>query len=102
MSKRKAYIYSYIISLFYVGWATIAVLSLYPDDVFFGDWAAYSMILTFPAAILSFVYRFTTPDSYWPVILIQLLSLLAFGPIIYWLFFRKNIRQDDESSQQRL
>ena len=100
MNRRKAFTYSYIISFFYVGWATAVVLSLYPEDIFFGDWATYSMIPTFPVAIISFMYRFTTPDSYWPVVVIQGLNFLALGPILYKLFFRKSIVHPNANSKE--
>lgn len=43
-----------IISIVYVGIGTLAVCSLYPKDLFYGEWSLWGVILTFPVTIISF------------------------------------------------
>ena len=65
--------------LLYVGFGTFSVCSLLTDDKFFGDWAFWGFIASFPVTIVSFAYRFADPSNLFPVFIIQILMfLLAF------------------------
>jgi len=43
-----------VFSICYVGFATIALFSMYPESFLHGDWALMSLLITFPISILSF------------------------------------------------
>lgn len=60
-----------IISALYVGIGTLAVCSVYPKDLFYGEWSLNALIITFPVTIISFGYRYAEADSLLPVLLIQ-------------------------------
>ena len=40
-----------IISAIYVGIGTLAVCSIYPKDLFYGDWSLFVLIWTMPVII---------------------------------------------------
>lgn len=61
------------ISLFYVGLGTLSVCSIYPKDLFYGEWSQYGLILTFPVCIISFGYRYAASNLLYPVFGIQLI-----------------------------
>lgn len=60
-------------SLFYVGLGTLSVCSIYPDDLFYGNWSLFVLVVTFPVSIVSFGYRYAEPNLLYPVFLIQLI-----------------------------
>ncbi len=60
------------ISLFYVALGTLTVCSVYPKDLFYGDWSLYGLLLTFPVSIFSFGFRYAEADLLYPVFIIQL------------------------------
>ena len=37
-----------------MGFATVALFSMYPESFLHGDWALMSLLITFPVSILSF------------------------------------------------
>ncbi|WP_332004238.1 hypothetical protein [Chitinophaga sp.] len=43
MTKNAAYSYSYLVSFLYVGFGTLTILSLYPDNLFYGEWVSWGM-----------------------------------------------------------
>jgi hypothetical protein len=59
------------ISLFYVSLGTLSVCSVYPKDLFYGDWSLYGLLLTFPVSIFSFGYRYAESNLLYPVFIIQ-------------------------------
>ncbi len=61
------------ISFFYVGLGTLSVCSVYPDDMFYGDWSLYVLLITFPISIISFGYRYAEANLLIPVFVIQLI-----------------------------
>ena len=52
-----------IISAIYVGIGTLAVCSIYPKDLFYGDWSLFVLIWTMPVIIFSLVYRYAEADN---------------------------------------
>ena len=62
-----------IISAIYVGIGTLAVCSIYPKDLFYGDWSLFVLIWTMPVIIFSLVYRYAEADNLIPVFIIQLI-----------------------------
>jgi hypothetical protein len=61
------------ISLFYVALGTLSVCSVYPKDLFYGDWSLYGLLLTFPVSIISFGFRYAESNLLYPVFIIQLI-----------------------------
>lgn len=61
------------ISLFYVSLGTVSVCSVYPKDLFYGDWSLYGLLLTFPVSIISFGFRYAESNLLYPVFIIQLI-----------------------------
>lgn len=67
---------SLLVTIFYVGFGTIAVCSLYPTDPLFAQWSFWALLLTFPVSVLSFGYRFGDSGHLLPVFFIQALIIL--------------------------
>ena len=65
-----------IISAIYVGIGTLAVCSMYPKDLFYGDWSLFVLIWTMPVIIFSLVYRYAEADHLIPVFIIQLIMFV--------------------------
>lgn len=63
------------ISLFYVSLGTLSVCSIYPKDLFYGDWSLYGLLLTFPVSVVSFGFRYAESNLLYPVFIIQLIML---------------------------
>ena len=75
-------IYSFLISLVYVGFGTISVLCSYPP--YFNTWVLFLILLTFPVSIISLGVLFT--GKYYIIVLfIQLLMFFITWYIIYKL-----------------
>jgi hypothetical protein len=66
-----------IISAIYVGFGTLTVCSMYGSDPLYGEWSLYALLLTFPVAFFSFLYRYAEPNSLIPVLIIQFIMFLA-------------------------
>ncbi|CAD7797631.1 hypothetical protein CHRY9390_00201 [Chryseobacterium aquaeductus] len=65
-----------IISAIYVGLGTLAVCSIYGDDLLYGEWSFKVLLFTFPVTFISFIYRYAEADSLIPVFLIQIIMFL--------------------------
>ncbi len=89
MKDFKSFYISFILSLFYVGFATIAILSFYPKDIFgdflSGDWLVISLLLTFPANFISFGYRYGDAVNLYPVFIIQFIVFLLFWLVVNYI-----------------
>ena len=82
---------AFVISLIYVGLGTLAVCSIYPADTFFfGGWAIFGMIFTFPVSIISFGYRYANADSLGAVFVIQAIMLALTYAVVVSYLLRKN------------
>lgn len=76
------------IALMYVGFGTLSVCSVYPTDIFYGDWSLYGLGITFPVSIISFGYRFANAQTFYPVFIIQtIMFILTF--LLLSLFIKK-------------
>ena len=62
---------AFYIALLYVGFGTLSVCSVYPDDLFYGEWSLFGLLITFPVSIISFGYRYAEADILYPVFIIQ-------------------------------
>ncbi|MGU3376485.1 hypothetical protein [Chryseobacterium sp. M5A1_1a] len=78
-----------LISLFYVGIGTLAVCSIYPNDPLYGDWATYTLFVTFPVSILSAGLRYADSEILWIVFVMQFV-MFPTTFIILGLFFINN------------
>jgi len=67
---------AFIISLTYVGFGTLSVCSISGSDFFYGDWAIFGLLITFPVTIISFGYRFAEANSFIPVLIIQFIMFV--------------------------
>jgi hypothetical protein len=65
------------ISLFYVSFGTLSVCSIYPKDLFYGDWSIYGLLLTFPVSVVSFGFRYAESNLLYPVFIIQLIMFFT-------------------------
>ncbi|SOE20620.1 hypothetical protein SAMN06298216_1105 [Spirosomataceae bacterium TFI 002] len=77
---------AFYVSASYVGFGTISVCSVYPADLFHGEWTWIGLLVTFPVSIVSAGYRYADSQRLYPVFLIQaiiFISLfLALGEIL--------------------
>ena len=62
---------SILITIFYVSLSLISVCSVYPDDLFYGEWSWIGILITLPISIISFGFRFATSELLYPVFIIQ-------------------------------
>ena len=77
-----------IISAIYVGIGTLAVCSIYPKDLFYGNWSLIVLLITFPVTIISFGYRYAEADSLLPVFMIQSVMFILTYLILISPFFK--------------
>ncbi|HYG37200.1 MAG TPA: hypothetical protein VD908_01215 [Cytophagales bacterium] len=78
------------IAFLYVGFATLTVCSVYPDDLFYGSWSLLGLIITFPVSIISSGYRYAESESLFPVFIIQFVMF-----ILTFLFLSKFINDEE-------
>lgn len=79
-----------IISALYVGLGTLAVCSIYGSDPLYGEWSLYALLLTFPVAFFSFMYRYAESDFLLPVFIIQFIVFLCTFFILSLFIKKKN------------
>jgi hypothetical protein len=65
-----------IFSILYVGFGTFSVLSIYPKDMFYGQWANIGLMITFPVTVISFGIRFAESGLLVYVYITQFIMLL--------------------------
>jgi hypothetical protein len=83
-SKFPIIIKSLIISLLYVGFGTVAVISDYPSSPLYGDWVLPVQILTLPVNVISGAITMTEyPIDYNLVLIVQFVVFLIFWYIIF-------------------
>lgn len=78
----------------YVGFATLTVCSVYPADLFYGDWSLLGLIVTLPVSIISFGYRYADAESLYPVFIIQLVMFIL--TFLVLSMFIKDKKEVDE------
>ena len=64
------------ISIGYVTLGGLVACSLYPEDPLSGDWWFFGWVITFPVNIFSVTYRATIAKEYFPVVIIQIITLI--------------------------
>jgi hypothetical protein len=79
------------ISFLYVLLGTLSVCSIYPKDLFYGEWSLFCLIITFPVSIISFVYRYAESNLLYPVFIIQLIMFFLTFNILSLVVKEKNI-----------
>lgn len=67
----KSQLLQFSIALAYVGFGTLSVCSVYPADLFAGEWSTFGLLITFLVSIISFGYRFADSLRLYPVFVIQ-------------------------------
>ena len=81
---------SLIFSICYVGFATIALFSMYPESLFHGDWAFLSMLFTFPVSVLSFGCIYSSGESATLIVIaIQTVMFLLTWYVLYRIMKQK-------------
>jgi hypothetical protein len=89
MKDEYAYKRSLVFSICYVGFATIALFSMYPESLLHGDWAFISVFITFPVSILSFgVIYGGAENSQLIILVIQIVMFLLTWYLLYRSFKR--------------
>ncbi len=83
MRTVSAYKQSLIISVLYVGLSTIALLSMYPDSCFHGDWIIYVLFFTFPVSIISFGILYGAVVNRAVILVIQIIMFFITWYIVY-------------------
>lgn len=91
MTKRTAYKYSYLIAFLYVGLGTLSILSMYPDNLFFGEWAMWGLILTLPVNFIGWGILYSDSSQQTIVILIQIVVFILVGWLLFRLLFKRYI-----------
>jgi hypothetical protein len=67
---------AFTISLGYVGLGTLAVCSIYPSDLFHGEWTLWVLFVTFPVTIISFGFRYAEAEMIYVVFIIQFVMIV--------------------------
>jgi len=80
-------------AILYVGFGTLAVCSVYPKDLFYGEWTLYALFVTFPVSIISFGYRYAESNNLVPVFVIQFFMF-----VVTFLLFSTFIKNKTKNS----
>ena len=79
---------SFIISLLYVGFGTLSLVSMSPSGPIYWEWSMIGLLLTFPVTFISFSVMFMEKNYY------ALLSIQSIVFCVFWLllyrFLKKN------------
>lgn len=82
------------IAFSYVGFGTLSVCSVYPDDIFYGSWSLWGLLVTLPVTIISFGYRYAEADTVYPVFIIQfVMFLLTFLILSSFIRTKKKMKE---------
>jgi hypothetical protein len=69
-------------ALGYVGLGSLALLTMFPKDIFYTDYSVILVLLTIPTNIISLGIRYSCKDCFIYIILSQLLFLLIWYKIL--------------------
>jgi len=90
MTKKVAYGYSYLIAFLYVGLGTLATLSVFPDNLFYGGWVIWAVLVTLPVNAFSLgVLYGGVPNQYLIVACVQSVMFLLTGWLLFRLVFKR-------------
>jgi hypothetical protein len=94
MKDKNAYKKSLVFSICYVGFATIALFSVYPGSFLCGDWVVIGLFVTFPVSIISFGFLYAGGENVQLIVLgIQIIMFLLTWCLSY-RFLRRKKPQD--------
>ncbi|MET3877744.1 hypothetical protein [Chitinophaga sp. OAE865] len=91
MSKSTAYIYSYLVAFLYVGLGTLSILSMYPDNLLFGEWVMWGVLVTLPVNFIGWGILYSDPNQHGIVILVQILVFILVGLLFFRVLFKRYI-----------
>lgn len=91
MTKNAAYGYSYLMAFLYVGLGTLSVLSMYPDNLFYGEWVMWTLLFTLPVNFVSWGILYSDPSQHIVVIFIQIAIFILVGWLLFKLLFKRHI-----------
>ena len=91
VKRKEARAKSYLISFFYVGFATLSLLSMYPDDFLYGGWVTWAILLTLPVNFIGLGVLYADPEQHAIVFLIQLFVFIVTGWLTFRVFFKRRI-----------
>lgn len=93
MTNRKVTAYSFLISFIYVGIATVSVLGIYPESIFYWEGSLIGVLVTLPVSVVSFGINYS--EKFTPLLLILSVQILMFVLMWILLFFylRKRCRE---------
>ena len=89
---------SFFIAFAYVGFGTLAVLSIYPVDPLFGEWSLWGVMATFPVTFISYGYRYAESENIYPVLGTQFLMLLITWLVLYIMLGRNKTKRNKAHS----
>lgn len=91
IKDENAYKKSLIFSVCYVGFATIALFSMYPGSLLHGDWTLMSLLVTFPVSILSFGLIYSgVKNSQLVILVVQIVVFLLTWHLSYRFLKKEN------------
>jgi len=93
MTKNTAYKYSYLIAFLYVGLGTLSILSMYPDNLFFGEWVMWGILFTLPVNVLGWGILYADRSQHAIVIFVQIVVFILVGWLLFRLLFKKYITE---------
>ena len=76
MKDENAYKKSLVFSICYVGFATLALFSMYPSSNLSGDWTIFAIFFTFPVSVVSFGVRYMGIDN--EILIVTTIQLIMF------------------------
>lgn len=91
MTKKQALQRSFFLSFLYVGFASITILSIFPENLLYGNWVIYAMILTLPANVISFGILYGDADQIFLVAIAQIAEFFIWMWIFYKWFFKHKV-----------
>ena len=80
---------SLIFSICYVGFATIALFSMYPESLFHGDWALYVLFITLPVSVISFGVRYAGIEN--EILIVSAIQTVMF--LLTWYVLYRTMTQ---------
>ena len=91
MTKNTAYKYAYLIAFIYVGVGTFSILSMYPHNLFYGEWVMWGVLLTLPVNFIGWAILYSDPEQHALVIPVQIVVFILVGWLLFRLVFKKYI-----------
>ena len=77
---------AFAIALLYVGLGSIAVMSIFPNDIFYSEYSFLLILVTFPTNILSLMVRYSCADCFIYIGFVQIAFLGIWYMILKSIF----------------